>query len=130
MPNSWQLHGLQAARLLCPWDFPVKNTGVGCRFLIQGIFPTQGSNLCLLHSLPLSHLGSSLLTLLLNHSLIYELLCLFIVLVQVSGLWQQFLYMSSSLKPLFFLNKLVTVTYFKHKSIHNCVNFSISSRCT
>ena len=26
-----------------------KNTGVGCRFLLQGIFPTQGSNTCLLH---------------------------------------------------------------------------------
>ena len=26
---------------LCPWDFPSKNTGVGCYFLLQGIFPTQ-----------------------------------------------------------------------------------------
>ena len=36
--------------------------GLGCHFLLQGIFLTQGSNLCLLHwqahSLPLSHLGS------------------------------------------------------------------------
>ena len=31
-----------AARLLCPWDSPGKNTGVGCRALLQGIFPTQG----------------------------------------------------------------------------------------
>ena len=45
--------------------FPGKNTGVGCHFLLQGIFPTQGLNphlLCLLHwqadSLPLSHQGS------------------------------------------------------------------------
>ena len=30
--------------LLRPWDFPGKNTGVGCHFLLQGIFPTQGSN--------------------------------------------------------------------------------------
>ena len=30
-------------------DFPGKNTGVGCCFLLQGIFPTQGSNLGLLH---------------------------------------------------------------------------------
>ena len=28
---------------------PGKNTGVGCHSLFQGIFPTQGSNLCLLH---------------------------------------------------------------------------------
>ena len=33
------------ARLLCPWDFPGKNTGVGCCFLLWGIFPTQGLNL-------------------------------------------------------------------------------------
>ena len=32
------LHGLQPTRLLCPWDFPGKNTGVGCCFLLQGIF--------------------------------------------------------------------------------------------
>ena len=38
--------------LLCPWDSPGKNTGVGCHFLLQGIFLNQGSNLhllCLLH---------------------------------------------------------------------------------
>ena len=32
--------------LLCPWDFSGKNTGVGCYFLLQGIFLTQGSNPC------------------------------------------------------------------------------------
>ena len=34
------------------WNFSDKNTGVGCHFLLQGIFLTQGSNprlLCLLH---------------------------------------------------------------------------------
>ena len=39
---------LQPTRLLCLWDFSGKNTGVGCHFLLQGIFPTQGSNSCLL----------------------------------------------------------------------------------
>ena len=41
-----------ATRLLCPQDSSDKNTGVGCHFLLQGIFPTQGLNLsllCLLH---------------------------------------------------------------------------------
>ena len=56
--------GLWPARLFCPRDFPGKNTGVGCHFLLQGIFPTQGLNPCLLQwqadSLPLSHLGSPL----------------------------------------------------------------------
>ena len=32
-------------RLLRPWDFLGKSTGVGCHFLLQGIFPTQGLNL-------------------------------------------------------------------------------------
>ena len=43
-----QPHGLQPTRLLCPWDFPSKSTGVVCHFLLQGIFPTQGLNLHLL----------------------------------------------------------------------------------
>ena len=42
--NSLQPHGAQSTRLLCPWDFPGKNTGVSCHFLLQGIFLTQGSN--------------------------------------------------------------------------------------
>ena len=58
-------HGLQPTRLFCPLNFPGKNTGVGCHFVLQGIFPTQGLKLCLfslLHwlvgSLPLWHLRS------------------------------------------------------------------------
>ena len=38
-------------RLLCLWESAGKNTGVGCHVLLQGIFPTQGSNLCLLRHL-------------------------------------------------------------------------------
>ena len=30
-----------ACHLLYPWDFPGKNTGVGCHFLLQGIFPSM-----------------------------------------------------------------------------------------
>ena len=71
--NSMQPHGLSPARLLYPWNFPGNNTGVGCHFLLQGIFPTQGLNPCLLHllhwqadSLPLSHLERPFLNLTLN----------------------------------------------------------------
>ena len=46
---SLQPHGLQPTRIPCPWDSPGKNTGVGCHFLLQGIFPTQGSNLGVPH---------------------------------------------------------------------------------
>ena len=35
MSDSSQPHGLQRTRLLRPWDFPGKNTGVGCYFLLQ-----------------------------------------------------------------------------------------------
>ena len=34
--------GLQPARLLCPWEFPGKNTGVGCHFLLHGVLPDPG----------------------------------------------------------------------------------------
>ena len=44
-----------ATRLLCPWDSPGKNIGVGCHFLLQGIFPTQESNLGLLHFRQILH---------------------------------------------------------------------------
>ena len=48
--SGFSVHGISQARIL---------TGVGCHFLLQGVFPTQGSNPHLLHwqvdSLPLSH---------------------------------------------------------------------------
>ena len=44
LSDSLRPHGLQPDRLLCPWDFPGKNTEVGCLFLLPGIFPTQGSS--------------------------------------------------------------------------------------
>ena len=66
-----QPHGLKPARLLCSWDFPGKNTGPGCHFPLQGIFPTQGLNPCPSHweadSLPLCHLGLLGLQILLNN---------------------------------------------------------------
>ena len=37
-------HELQPPRLLRPWGFPGKITGVGCHFLLQGIFLTQRLN--------------------------------------------------------------------------------------
>ena len=58
-------NSLRSPRLCYPWNSPGKNTGVGCHFLLQGIFPTEGLNLvhlCLLHwwagSLPTEPQGS------------------------------------------------------------------------
>ena len=48
---SLQAYGLSPIRLLCSEDSEGKNVGVGCHALIQGIFPTQRSNLHLLHLL-------------------------------------------------------------------------------
>ena len=44
--------GLYPARFLCPSASPGKNTGLGCHAPLLGIFPTQGSNLCLSCFLP------------------------------------------------------------------------------
>ena len=72
-----QPHG--PTRFLCPWDFPCENTRVGCHFLLQGIFPTQGSNPHLLHwqagSLPLSHQEVLLLMMLPLSHFSHVLLC-------------------------------------------------------
>ena len=44
MSNSLRPCGLYPTGLLCPSDFPGKNTGVSCHFILQGIFPTQRLN--------------------------------------------------------------------------------------
>ena len=48
MLDSLQPHRLDHARLLCPTSSPGKNTEMSCYLLLQGIFPTQKSKLCLL----------------------------------------------------------------------------------
>ena len=51
MTDSVQSHVLRPVRFLCLWNFPCWNTAVNCLFLLQGIFPTQGSNPHLLYLL-------------------------------------------------------------------------------
>ena len=55
MPDSLWPNGLWPTRFLCPWDFLGKDTGVVFHFLLQGIFPTQGSNLGLLYCRQILH---------------------------------------------------------------------------
>ena len=43
--DSLWSYGLYSTRLLFPWNFPGKNTGVGCHALLQGVFLNQGWNL-------------------------------------------------------------------------------------
>ena len=65
-----------SSRLLCPRDSPGKNTGVGCHFLLQGIFPTQGLKPGLMNCRQilyhLSHQGSPCLILLIQVNLSLE----------------------------------------------------------
>ena len=49
MTDSFVIPWAVAPRLLCPWDFLGKIIGVDCHFLLQGMFPTQGSNPGVLH---------------------------------------------------------------------------------
>ena len=59
LATAW---AVACTRLFHPWDFLGKRTRVGCHFLLQGIFPTQGSNPGLPHCRQtlyhLSHQGS------------------------------------------------------------------------
>ena len=49
LSHSVMSDSLWPTRLLCPENFSGKNTGVGCHFLLQGIFLTQGLSPHLLH---------------------------------------------------------------------------------
>ena len=80
--NSLRSMDCSPVRLLCPWDSPGKNTGVGSHSLLQGIFPTQGSNLglpcCRQILYHLSHQENHL-----NYVYIYVWKCGYIVCVHV-----------------------------------------------
>ena len=51
VPLFWDPMDGRPTRLLCTWDFPGMSTGAGCHFLLQGIFPNQRWNPCLLYCL-------------------------------------------------------------------------------
>ena len=53
--DSLQPHGVEPARLLYPWILQARNTGMGSHSLLQGIFPTQGWKLRLLHCRQITH---------------------------------------------------------------------------
>ena len=93
LSTSLQLHRLQPSRLLCPWNFPGKNIRVGCHALLQGNFPTWGSDPHLLHLLncrwilyPLIHLGSpSVCVYIETHTYIYIHIYIFLLVVILNG---------------------------------------------
>ena len=118
--DSLQPHGRLPTRLLCPWNSPGKNTGGDCHFLLQGIFPTQGSNqslLCLhwqVDSLPLAPAGKP-------HVYTYRYM---------------YTRARTSLSPAIRVtcclitasssdSKLTTLTHFHHSDIHVCHRMAI-----
>ena len=74
-------HGLLHAKLLCPWDFPGKNTGVSCHFLLQGIFLTRGWTQVSYKS-PVLQVDSLLLHHLENYTVLQK--CKWLLLLQTS----------------------------------------------
>ena len=84
-------------RLLHPWDFLCKSTGVGCHFFLQGIFPTQGLNPGLPHCRQmlycLSHQGINI-DIYINFTL-YILYIHMVPLLQ-NGIWHSSMYKPSS----------------------------------
>ena len=106
-------YGLQPARLLCPWDSPGKNTGVGGWALLQEIFPTQGSNLCLLH---LPALAGRFFTIVFTNYLIWDRM--------VCALWFLSINVINILKTLFFVYSFSTfLEYFFRQLFPNRGNF-------
>ena len=82
---------------LCLWDFPGENTGVGCHFLLQGIFLTQKSNHGLLHCRQILYQvnlqGSPKLNLVMANELINRfILFAFLLFSLISGLSAQEIY--------------------------------------
>ena len=103
----------QPIRLLCLWNFPGKNIGVGCHFLLKRIFLTQGLNPCLLHwqmgSLLLHYLGSP------RHTAIQYFSNFFNKMAgkNYSSSKHRLFYVLHSKNPLKFLNLLFLSSFFK-----------------
>ena len=72
---------MQLTKLLCPWDSPGQDTGAHCNFLLKGIFPTQVSNLGLLHCRQILYLLSHQGSLQDNSSALHLLCTLFLILL-------------------------------------------------
>jgi len=68
--TPWTIY-IRPTRLLYPWNFPGENAGVGCHFLLQGVFPTQEWNQGLdwqVDSLPLVPPGKPMVQMWVNDS--------------------------------------------------------------
>ena len=103
---------------LCPWDSPGKNNGVGCHFLLQGNFLTQGLNLCLLsllHWQPdyLPLVSPTIVSVfLLKYSIVQKIFPHILVIPPIQFfLCFSFLLLSSAFHPSFFLSVCINLAY-------------------
>ena len=119
-------------RLLCLWNFPGKNTGVGCHFLLHRIAPTQGSYLRLLcwqaDSLSLRHLGSLRVP---SSVFLFLLAYLLLLSLRVRNLplltCVIFTYLFNS--RIYLVSKLLNYIPMRHKFINYTAVFVFSSLC-
>ena len=113
--DSLQCHGLQPARLLCPWDSLGKNPGVGSHSLLQGIFPTQGSNPGLTHCRHIfyspSYQGHLQYEALLIEKYLYCLVSCFCMSISVStqGIRRSKLFLSPTLSQVLSFHEIVSL---------------------
>ena len=96
-------------RRLHPWYFSGKNTGVSCHFILQGIFPTQGSNLHLLCCRQILHCSATREAQLLTFSFNMSLDCLMITSIGLNYKTNHFPFkwIENISWPIHFCNKVV-----------------------
>ena len=131
MSDPLRPHGLQPARLLCPWNSLGKNTEMSCHFLLQGVFLTQELNLGLLHCRQvlihcLSHQRSCYC--IYSYAIYLLLFLLFGILSSLLFIW--FLLLNIKTKPCSHISyscisKLCKRVVEQCVCMHVCVSFSI-----
>ena len=129
--TPFQPQGLQPIRVLCPWDFPSKNTGVGCHVFLLGISLDRELNACLLHwqadSLSLSCRGSPSLHLGCffpvipppSHLFLSKILHAFHGLLKMLDFYEVFLVSSVNFTPILLLWHILYFMYLSQVSIVN-----------
>ena len=110
-------HGLYCTRLLCPWNSPEENTGVGYYSLLQGMFPTQGLNLSLLLCRQilyhLSHQESPYVLLLACYLYLYKNFFL-VVVIRFSA------FSPNGYRRIYFFNRLHATVNLKNAQCESC----------
>ena len=131
--NCLRPYGPQPTKLLYPWDSLGKDTGVGCYFLLQGIFPTQGLNLHLLSflhwqagSLPIASPGQPFWYYYMSPIVV---ICLPVLLYIFPSIWHNYLcdFNSSSIGRNFAHHALLPIISGAHSTVLSHNRHSVNS---